>query len=218
VTRGMWKHFRYANRMPGKRNRKNTRPTTVRVTAPDGKSVVIPYDEYPAPAIFLQMPRAGILEELPADLDRTPEWMPTAFMDETKAKSFEKRFGIPLTFTMKHDPESFGRMLIKIGYCHVLTHIHPNEFDALCLPYILGIRKNVSHLVGRSDTSAPAQGGYWLQTAGAYVGGRLLLLANVSILSALRTPTYQVVVGEIKGDQSVLAFAERHGVRLQEPP
>jgi hypothetical protein len=36
-------------------------------------------------------------------------------MDEIKAKGFEQKFGIKLTAKFRHMPESFGRLLAKIG-------------------------------------------------------------------------------------------------------
>jgi hypothetical protein len=77
-----------------------------------------------------------------------------------KAKGFQQKFGVPLTAKVRHMPESFARLLAKIGYCHLLTVLDPGDFRPICLPYITGERKNPSYVVGGTvETAEPNRSG-----------------------------------------------------------
>ena len=113
-----------------------------------GRTLKVPYSEYPAALIFYKMQKAGILLGAPEDLDISAAWRFSAVHDDEKAKGFEEKFGIKLTVKFRHAPVSFGRLLAKIGYGQVLWQLEPDEFRPLCLPYILGTKLNVSYILG----------------------------------------------------------------------
>jgi hypothetical protein len=117
--------------------------------------------------VFYKMGRAGLLEGLPDTVDMSNGWQIVAVTDDVKANAFQPKFGVPLTAKFRHMPESFARLLAKIGYCNLLTMLDPADFRPICLPYILGDRKNPSYVVGGAvEIAEPETVGYRLSTLG----------------------------------------------------
>ncbi len=79
------------------------------------------------------MGRAGLLEGMPDTVDMSSQWQFVAVTDNLKAKNFQERFGLPLTAKFRHVPDSFARLLAKIGYCHLLCSLDPGDFRPICL-------------------------------------------------------------------------------------
>ncbi len=151
--------------------------------------------------MFYKMGRAGLLEGLPDTVDMSNEWQIVAVQDDVKAKAFQQKFGVPLTAKVRHMPESFARLLAKIGYCHLLTMLDPGDFRPICLPYVMGDRKNPSYVVGGTfEIAEPETVGYRLSTVGfgSTEGspGRFMLVAEIRLFANVFTPTYHVVVGD----------------------
>lgn len=148
VARGLWGDARISYNAPSRR--KKDRKTHIVLTDAHNPShkVKVPYSEYPAAMLFYKMHRAGLLEGMPDTLDMSTGWQLVAIHDDSKAKTFEERFGIPLTSKARHVPESFARLLAKIGYCNLLCALEPSDFRPICLPYIMGARANPSFIVG----------------------------------------------------------------------
>jgi len=65
--------------------------------------------------------------------------------DERKVKAFEEKFGVPFSAKPRHVPNSFARLTAKAAFCK-----YPMTFRPICLPYILGEKKNASYAVGSS--------------------------------------------------------------------
>ncbi len=141
-----------------------------------------------------------------------PAWQLVAISDREKAKTFEEKFGIRLTTKFRHVPESYARLLAKIGYCHMLVDLAPGDFRPICLPYILG-KPNPSYVVGGSMSDLPADGGngYVLRTACFGTQDRLMLLAEIRLFANNGTPIYHVVVGDMNGRDKVAAMVEKLG-------
>ena len=76
------------------------------------------------------MGSAGLLEGMPDTVDMSGQWQLVAVTDDEKAKAFQGKFGVPLTAKFRHMPESFARLLAKIGYCNLLTMLEFRRFQA----------------------------------------------------------------------------------------
>jgi hypothetical protein len=140
------------------------------------------------------------------------QWQLVAVTDNTKAKAFQKKFWVPLTAKFRHMPESFARLLAKIAYCHLLTVLDPGDFRPICLPYILGDRKNPSYVVGGTfDIAEPEAVGYRLSTCCFGSPGRLMLVAEIRLFANASTPTYHVVVGDVFGIGNIAAVLQKIG-------
>lgn len=108
---------------------------------------------------------------------------------------------------------SFGRMLAKIGYGHILTQLDIGDFEPFVMPQILGSNLNVSYLVGcNGETKDPEEGvGYKLETVLARKAEEVFIIADVRLLANCRTPTYSVVVGRTTNVESTRAAIEKLG-------
>jgi hypothetical protein len=158
------------------------------------------------------MPTAGILAGTDRLVDRSREWELKAIVDDARVKKFEKNHPGRLTSSLKNVPQSFGRLLAKIGHCQVMTALDYSDFIPNCLPYILGKKSNVSYVVGSSPTNVSPQPefGYFLRTIQVSANNRMLLVVEVRLLANNDTPTYHVVVGEVIGSQNI----KRIGAKL----
>ena len=164
VARDLWGEARISYEAPSRRKKLRAKYIMLRDINQPGKNITLPYDEYPAPMVFYNMHLAGILQGLPPDYDISDKWQLSAIMDDKKLKMFENKYSIKLTFKFKHVPQSFGRMIAKIGYCQVLCSLDPHDFNPICLPYILGKQENISYIVGENfNARKPIEGmGYVL--------------------------------------------------------
>jgi hypothetical protein len=213
VARDMWGDARNSYNAPSRR--KKERKTHIILRDPDvpGRRVRVPYSEYPAAMVFYKMGRAGLLEGLPDTVDVSSVWQLVAISDRDKAKQFEGKWGVKLTSRFKHVPDSFARLLAKIGYCNLLCTLNPSEFRPICLPYILGTKKNPSYVVGGAfEIAAPSPGlGYVLNTAGFIRNDRLMLITEIRLFADNGTPTYHVVVGDVSGQERIAGVLEKIG-------
>jgi hypothetical protein len=213
VAREMWGDARSSYNAPTRRRKQ--RKTHIILTDPDDPqhTVKVPYSEYPAAMVFYKMHRAGLLEGMSDTVDLSAMWQFVAVCDTAKAKGFEKRFGIKLTAKFRHVPDSFARLLAKIAYCHTLCVLDPTDFRPICLPYILGEKRNPSYVVGGTfhlATPVPERG-YVLNTMGFMEADRLMLMAEIRLFANLHTPTYHVVVGDIHGADRIAAVLKKVG-------
>jgi hypothetical protein len=213
VARELWGDARISYDAPSRR--KKERKTHIVLIDPDMpyRTVKVPYSEYPAPMVFYQMHKAGLLQGAPESLDVSGAWQLTSVADNKKAKEFEQKHGVKLTAKFRHVPESFARLIAKTGYCHILTSLNLDDFRPLCVPYILGQKKNPSHVVGGrfSIAELDADKGYVLRTAGFAANDRLMIIAEVRLYANLPTPTYHVVVGDVIGKAEVAAVLAKIG-------
>lgn len=155
--------------------------------------------------VFYQMHHAGILQGLPDTLDLSRSWKLITIADEEKLKKFEQKYPGKLTAKFRHVPNSFARLIAKIGYGQALCSLDPGDFRPICLPYNLGKKKNASFVVGgRFSIAEPNEGmGYVMGTAGFGNRDRLMIVSNVRLIANNHTPTYHVVVGDVTGRENV---------------
>jgi hypothetical protein len=211
VARDMWGDARNSYNAPSRRKKERKTHILQGDSKNPERRVKVPYADYPAPMAFYKMGRSGLLEGMPATVDLSGSWQIVCVTDNEKAKKFEERFGVPLTGRFRHMPESFARLLAKVGYCHFLCTLDPGDFRPICLPYIMG-RANPSYVVGGSfDIAAPEEVGYRLSTCGFVADTRLMLVAEIRLFANAGTPTYHVVVGDVIGADNVAKVLAKIG-------
>lgn len=196
VARELWGDARVAAAAPSRR--KKERPTHIEVGHP--KRIKVPFSEYQASFVFYKMPLPGILQGLEPTVDLSSTWKLIAISDDEKLKLFAGKHGTAATIELRHVPLSFGRMIAKIGYGHILTQLDIGDFEPLILPHILGDETNISYLVGcRADEKEPFEGlGYKLSTVITGLAEMAYVIAEVRLLANCHTPIYSVVVGRTK--------------------
>lgn len=218
VARDMWGDARNSYNAPTRRKKERKSHILLSDPANPERRVKVPYAEYPAAMTFYKMGSAGLLEGMPDSVDMSRQWQLVAITDTAKAKAFEETFGIALTTKFRHVPESFARLLAKIGYCHFLCVLEPGDFRPICLPYIMGHRKNPSYVVGGAlDIAEPEATGYKLSTLGFGNEERIMLLAEIRLFANAATPTYHAVVGDVSGAANVAAVLKKIGEISIEP-
>lgn len=213
VARELWGDARNSYNAPSRR--KKHRKTHIIIADPKNptRKVKVAYGEYPAAMVFYKMQKAGLLEGMPDTVDISASWQLSVVHDDVKAKSFMRRYGMKVPSKFRHVPDSFAQLLAKIGYCHTLALLEPSDFRPVCLPYILGEKRNPSYIVGGTFEIAPPdpQNGYVLNTRGFIEMGRMMLLAEIRLFSNLHTPTYHVVVGDVQGIENIEALLKKLG-------
>lgn len=205
VMRDLWGQARASYNAPTRRKKERAKSYVLKDPKGVAEDLTVLTQHYPAPMIFYYMPTAGILAGTDRLVDRSREWILKAIVDDARVKEFEKKHPGRLTSSFKHVPQSFGRMLAKIGHCQVMTVLDCDDFSPICLPYVLGKKSNVSYVVGSSPTNAPPQPefGYFLRTIQVLTNDRMLLVVEVRLLANNDTPTYHVVVGEVIGSENM---------------
>ncbi|HXH47037.1 MAG TPA: HNH endonuclease [Bradyrhizobium sp.] len=215
VARELWGAPRISYNAPSRR--KKNRPSHIILSDPErsGRTVKVPYSEYPAAMVFYKMSKAGLLEGLPENVDVSSAWRVVAICDQEKSEAFIEKYGMKVPSSFRHVPESFARMLAKIGYCNLLTMLEPGAFRPICLPYILGIRSNPSFVVGGTlDDAPPDTVGYRLRTAAFGSFEKLMLVAEIRLFSNNGTPIYHVVVGDVTGRERVASVLDQLGATV----
>ena len=209
VARGLWGDARISANAPSRR--KKDRPAATIVGHPT--KVKVPYSEYPASFVFYQMPAPGILQGLRPETDRSDSWKLIAVCDDEGLRKFERQHKTKPTMRFRHVPVSFGRMIAKIGYGHILTQLDMGDFEPLILPQILGTNPNVSHLVGCiRENEEPHEGlGYKLSTLLVGASEEAFIIAEVRLLANCNTPTYCVVVGRTRSVDNTRSVIEKLG-------
>ena len=214
VARDLWGDARTSYDAPSRR--KKDRKSHIILDDPEDPSrkLKVPFSEYPAPMVFYLMDRAGILLGLPDTVDLSKRWKLITVVDEVKLKNFEKKYPKKLTGKFRHVPDSFARLIAKIGYGQALCSIDPGDFRPICLPYILGVRKNPSFVVGgQIKISEPnPEMGYVLHTTGFGTLNRLMIVSEVRLIANNHTPTYHVVVGDVTGRENVETVIQKLGI------
>ena len=213
VARELWGDARISYNAPSRR--KKNRPTHIQLRDPDlpNRVVKVRYSDYPAPFVFYKMGKAGLLAGLHESIDTSSAWQFSTIVDEARANTFQEDFGIKLSAKFRHVPNSFARMLAKIGYGQVLASLDPGEFEPICLPYIIGSKSNLSFIVGGSMDVPPPDVdiGYNLQTISIGDSNRILLVTHLRLYANNHTPVYHVVVGEVSGVQRVQKALDKLG-------
>lgn len=211
VGKGLWDDGRTAYDAPSRRKKKRKKYIFLNDQFNPDSKLKIPYSEYPAPFVFYFMNEAGILKGEPKNKDTSGSWLMKAIVDETRLQAFEKKYPGQLTARFFHVPDSFARMLAKIGYGQVLCSLDPDDFVPICLPYFLGIEKNLSYIVGSSMEALEPLGGigYSMSTHTFGDSKKMLLIAEIRLLANNHTPSYHVVVGFVEGEEEVRRVSDK---------
>ncbi|MBD8890306.1 HNH endonuclease [Roseibium litorale] len=214
VARKMWGDARTAYRAPSKkksyRHKKNL---DLRTFYPNAPSKKIPYEELPAIFVFYKPTPSGLLSGLPETFNIMNQWKLIAISDNTRSSKFKEKYGYDAPARFISTPDSFLKMIAKIGYGQVLTSLAPSEFEPICLPYILGQKENPSFIVGGDPEIHPPEkdNGYRLSHMAFGTRDQLLLVAEVRLLANEHTPTYHVVVGYVHGVDAVQNIRNKWG-------
>jgi len=155
--------------------------------------------------IFYYMDAAGFLLGLPETIDRSHTWTFNAIVDQQKLEAFEKKYPGQLTAKMRFNHDSYCRFLEKVAYCQILCSLDPSDFRPICLPYIIGKKKNHSFIVGsRKSIPEPQKGlGYSMSTICYGTSEYIIIMAEIRIVADNHTPAYHVLVGDVKGKEKV---------------
>ncbi|RWO19071.1 MAG: hypothetical protein EOS09_32715 [Mesorhizobium sp.] len=167
VLRDLWGEARISYGSPTRHRLKRASKTHINMMLPDQpRSIDIPVSEYPAAMVYYEMGQAGALAGLHPSVDTSGSWKLTTVTDQQKLDAFPSKYGVSPTMKFRHVPVSFGRTMVKIGYCQILTALDPGDFRPYCLSFLMGQRNNLSHVVGSNGAmDEPAtQFGYVLRT------------------------------------------------------
>ncbi len=211
VARGLWGDARTAFNAPTKHPKERKKIISTHISQ-GTKEIEVPAIEYPAGFIFYRMGIPGLLQKLPKDRDISASWTMDVIDDDKRRDDFFKKYSSYPVLKFKHVPQDFGRMLIKIGYGHILTILEPEDFNPLCLPYILGKEQNVSYIVGEQTKNvAPIPSlGYSLTAKGFVISeNRLLLIAIIRLYANTHSPEYEVVVGDVLGFENITRILKK---------
>ncbi|WDH23626.1 HNH endonuclease [Pseudomonas chlororaphis] len=201
VSRDLWGDARVAFDAPSRRKKKRPKVILMPDQYNPGQYLRIPAEDYPAAMVFYRMHKAGILQGLPEQVDLSPKWELTSITDTAKNERFTLKYGQPPIVRFRHVPDSFARLLAKIAYGQVLCSLDPDDFRPVCLPYILGQKKNLSYIVGGRWSYPEMQPGigYEMRTNCIRFPGRLLIIVEIQIYPNNGTPAYHVLVGDVEG-------------------
>jgi len=201
VARHLWGDARTSLNLPSRNKKKRPKYLLMPDQYNPGQQLRIPVEDYPAAMFFYRMPQAGILQGLPNVVDLSAQWEFWSPTDRDKIDRFEKKYGQSPILKFRHVPDSFARLLAKIAYGQILCSLDPGDFRPICLPYILGQKKNPSYIVGgRWSFPETKPGiGYEMNSHCIKFPDRLLIIAEIQLLANNTTPTYHVLVGDVEG-------------------
>lgn len=210
VMRELWGDARNAVNAPSRR--KNKRPTHINVGYPN--SIRITYNDYPPAFVFYKMTPPGILRGIEPDLDTSYQWTFSVICDEKRLNEFSTKYQLAHTAKFRNVPHSFGRMIAKIGYGHILIVLDIADFNPLILDIITGKNKNISYLVGDfGEEIDPKKGiGYELSTILHGTVEGLWIIAKIRLLANCHTPTYLVVVGQTSNIEQTTNVINKFGL------
>ena len=161
---------------------------------------------------FIKMVPPGILQKMGPDTNLIDQWTVYTLNDDERRESFMRKYPHlkPIDY-VRYLPYDFGRLIAKIAYGYAITKIDIGDIDAICVPYILGTKTNISYIVGDDTENSYAkfphlnhqfsiEGDFNEET------GRLLIIVKVRLFSNSNVPTYKVVVGQVCGHASATRF------------
>ena len=212
IARGLWGQPRSSYGAPTRRKKERSKYVEVPDSANLGIKRRVLSGDFPAALIFYRMPQAGILSGFDEDFDGSLFWKIYGIGDKDRPGAFEKTYGFKPALSFSHQPQEFGQLLLKIGYCQILTQLERDEFEPICLPYITGEKQNVSWLVGSDEGSVPLPDiGYSTQTSVIGYPGLLLLVGQIKLWANLEMPWYHAVVGRVTGAEKILGVLGKLG-------
>ncbi|HWK96542.1 MAG TPA: hypothetical protein VNR39_14080 [Pseudolabrys sp.] len=170
------------------------------------KEVVLNAGEYPTELFLYRFRQANALFGMPSHVD-TLDWTISAINSHDEMVAFERKYGGQFATTIRPQPIEFGRMLAKIGHSYATASLGLGSFRPLALEVILGRSENISHTVGsHPDLEEPiVDAGHVLSLEYRVkpFQKEALILVQIRLFASLWTPTYHVVVGEVKDVEHV---------------
>jgi hypothetical protein len=212
VARDLWGDARTSFNAQSRRKKNRWTSISMRDVNNPGNSFNVPASEYPAGFVFYKMGLPGILQGLPEDVDVSSQWTFLIVDDDKRRNEFLKKQTSKLVLQFRHVPQEFGQLLCKIAYGQLLTTCGLDDFGPLCLPYIMGQKVNVSHIVGGTfgAVSPDPSAGYRLNTTGLIASPtKMLLIVTIRLYAKTHAPEYQVVGGEVNGVENISKFIEK---------
>lgn len=220
VARGLWGEARDAYGAPS-RNKKSSRikakkqadrtKVNLKPLESGQDSIQFPMKEFPAGLVFYEMGKAGILQGLPDDCDLSPQWQLKVVSDDARRDAFLAKHPGRLVLSFKHVPESFGRLLAKIGYGNILTVLNPDDFQPLALDYILGRKQNISYLVGSTEAMKGDVVGYRLRNMLTGYYDYMFIVVEIRLFANVFSPIYHAVSGVVQGASNVERVIKKMG-------
>lgn len=211
ISRGLWGQARLSYGANSRRKKKQKKIQILFDGENSGRYQWVQNQEVPAVFVFYEMPPAGILSGLDSATDMSQHWTLKAISDTDRYEKFEARYKFKPAVSFAHQPKEFGQLLLKIGYGQALTCLQIDDFEAICLPYILGSSSNVSWLVGTNfGSSAPLNDiGYSLGLQVAGTLDHLYIIAEIKLWANTHMPWYHAVVGSVNGRDKVRRVIEK---------
>lgn len=219
VARDMFGRFRIRHGI--RTRRPKIRPThyDIGMVTPDGSRTVghIPVKDYPSPVMMYKFGQPNMLRDVPRSVD-TFVW--TAYMITAEADVALETYRWDGRLSLRAVPVEFARLLAKIGHCYAIAELGANSFHPLAPDVILGRDAHIGEIVGGdfpdTVTSTPddleppiPDAGHLLDLDYLLRPGRPpLVIANIRLFASISTPTYRVVVGEVRTLEHIRVFAQ----------
>jgi hypothetical protein len=186
-------HFRMKTRRP------KERPDQLPVIIGRGnqaKEQFVPLLDHPFAAAMLILDQAGVISNLPmkTEFGLRAIYVFGAPDFQIKLGTFGPDAGLPFDLSA----DIFCRMLAKIAHAFAAAELGIDNFLSFLPPIILGESRFISHYVGTCEVAPPSENR--LHRLMLHKVGRSLRV-RIRLFAAWGTPNYEVVVGDLKGDQ-----------------
>ena len=194
-----WGLFRSKRTFPTRRKKK--RKTHITIQGRDGVQRSIPIGHHSTPVPMYKFGEARILAGLPLGLGDDQRWTMVMLSRHDEEMAMQQRFPEwNRTHTFRAMPHRFARLIAKIGHGYGTAELGFGTFTPLTTDLILGRSDDYYFYVGGSwDIDAAIPGGNHITNISFRFTSSHTAWAVVDIrlFSAVETPSYHVVVGEI---------------------
>lgn len=193
-----WGYFRSKHNFPTRNKRR--RKTHVTLKKYDGGPLQVPIRDYPSPVPLYLLSEARILSGRAASIDPLSWTMKVLTEDRSETEMRAKYPEWDGGHQVKIRVHEFARLIAKIGYGYAVAELGYGAFRPIANDIILGRSDDLFELVGGSfDLEAPIDGGDHLLNIDALFvrAGIALVIVRIRLFSAMNTPIYHAIVGEI---------------------
>jgi hypothetical protein len=201
ITNLEWGYFRSKRKFPT-RNKKN-RKTHIQLRRKNGSHLRVEVEDYSCPVLSYKFGEARILSGLPPGTDHL-RWTAEVLTDHDAEIEMKRRFpdwdGV---HRLKTRPYEFARLIAKIGYSYAVAELGLGAFTPFVTEIILGKSEDWFYAVGGSwEIEPPVEGGGHITGIDVIVKSatKFWIRVNMRFFSAVKTPSYHVIVGEIDLD------------------
>jgi hypothetical protein len=183
------------------RNRKARRESkTVTLRRVDGSEMQISLADYSTPVMMYKFGEARMLSGLPAGTDHL-RWTATILTSHEEEMATQRKYPEwNKQHTLKAQPYPFARLLAKIGFAYSVAELGVESFTPLVTDIILGHSDDYFLTVGGTWDIGPAikGGDHVTNISFRFISAKKsLLVVDIRLFSAIETPSYHVVVGEV---------------------